>query len=372
MRRTRLALALLAAALLAAAAAYVVPRGLEAAVLLAIEDDPARLAARALDKTFNADVATREINAALAAEDADLAQSFVDLAADRKVSLDPALLENVKTAVAEAASAQYAAASFAQGLITGEPKDGVGLAGTALGDLFVFGDLRDAVREGARLASGEQADELVLGLACVGLAITAGTYVSAGAAAPARMGLTLAKAARKTGQLGGELTARLGRLLRGVVDWGQLKKALAGASIAEPAVAIRGAREAVKLERAGALVDVVRDVGRVEAKAGTKAALDTLKVAQTPRDVARVAKLAEKEGSRTRAILKTLGRGAIALSIAAFDLGSWILGALLTVFAFVSWLKRATERTTERVLRRRKERRRKRAQGGLAAVPAQG
>lgn len=369
MRSARLTPALLAVVALAALAAYLVPRGLDAGAWLAVADDPVRLADRALDDKFNADLATREINAALEAKDADLAQSFVDLAAERQVALDPALIEQVKGATAEAASPKYAVASFAQGLISGEPKDGVGLAGTALGDLFVFGDIRDAVREGGRLASGEQADELVLGLACVGLAITAGTYATAGAAAPARVGLTLAKVARKTGQLGGELAVRMGRLLRGVVDWGQLRRAAAGASLAEPAVVVRAARAAVKLDRAGALVDVVRDVGRIEAKVGMRGALEGLKVAETPRDVARVAKLAEKEGSKTRAILKTLGRGAIALSVAAFDLGTWVLGALLTVLAFVSSLKSATERLTLRALRRRKERRRKREAAALAVSP---
>jgi hypothetical protein len=72
--------------------------------------------------------------------------------------------------------------------------------------------------------------------------------------------------------------------------------------------------------------------------------------------MSRVAKLAEKEGSRTRAILKVAGRGAIALTVAAFDLGVWILGALLTLFAFVSSLKSATERATVRVLRYRRRR----------------
>jgi hypothetical protein len=233
----------------------------------------------------------------------------------------------------------------------------VGLAGTALGDLFVFGDIRDAVREGSRLAAGEKADELVLGLAAVGLAITAGTYMSAGVAAPARVGLSLAKAARKAGKLGGELAVYVGRALRGIVDWGALKRAATGFSVTEPAVAIRAAREAVKMEKAGGLVRLARDVGRVQGKAGTKAAFDALKVAETPREMGRIAKLAEKEGGKTRAILKVVGRGAIALSIAAFDLGAWILGALFTLFAFVSSLKSATERMTLRALRRRKERR---------------
>jgi hypothetical protein len=142
-----------------------------------------------------------------------------------------------------------------------------------------------------------------------------------------------------------------------VVDWSALKKAATGISVTEPALAIRAARDAVKVEKAGGLVHLARDVGRVQAKAGTQAALDALKVAETPREMRQVAKLAEKEGSRTRAILKVIGRGAIALSVAVFDLGVWILGALLTLFAFVSSLKSATERMTLRVLRRRKERR---------------
>jgi hypothetical protein len=356
-RRARLVPVLLIAALLAAGASYVVPRGLEAQHLLSIEDDPVAIAQRALDEKFNADVAQREIEAALAAKDADLAQSFVDLANERQVALDPALTEKVKAAVAEENSTQHAMQSFAMGLVTGEPDDASGLAGTALGDLFVFGDIRDAVREGSRLAAGEKADELVLGLAAVGLAITAGTYMSAGVAAPARVGLSLAKAARKAGKLGGELAVYVGRALRGIVDWGALKRAATGFSVTEPAVAIRAAREAVKMEKAGGLVRLARDVGRVQGKAGTKAAFDALKVAETPREMGRIAKLAEKEGGKTRAILKVVGRGAIALSIAAFDLGAWILGALFTLFAFVSSLKSATERMTLRALRRRKERR---------------
>ena len=149
-------------------------------------------------------------------------------------------------------------------------------------------------------------------------------------------------------------------MLRGVVDWGALKKAISGVSIAEPALAIRAARDAVKVERAGKLVDLARDVGKVEAKAGTQAALDGLKVAETPREMSRVATLAEKEGSKTRAILKVGGRTAIMLSAAAFDLATWILGALLTVLGFVVSLKRGVERLTENHLRRRKARRQQR------------
>ena len=131
----------------------------------------------------DAPVAAREIKAALAANDADLAQSFLDLARDRRVPVEPALGQ-VERATADAASVGRQMETFMRGLIIGEPDDLVGLAGTAVGDLFVFGDIRDAVREGSRLATGQEVDQLILGLSCVGLAVTAGTYATVGAGAP--------------------------------------------------------------------------------------------------------------------------------------------------------------------------------------------
>jgi hypothetical protein len=370
MRRPSMGPALLVAAAMAALAVYTVPRGLTARDTLMSENDPASIADRALDTRFNADVARKGIEAALADNDADLAKSFVDLAAARHAALDPVLVAKVDAAAQEAASTRHAAESFALGLVTGEPNDTAGLAGTALGDLFVFGDIRDAVREGKRLAVGEPADKVVLGLACLGLAVTAGTYATFGAAAPVRTGLTLAKVARKTGRLGADMAGAIGRMLRGVVDWSRLKNAISFTSVTEPALALRAARESVKLGRAGGLVDLARDIGRVQAKAGTRAALEGLKLAQSPREMARVAKLAEKEGSRTRAILKVLGRAAIVLPLFLFQSATSILGALFTVFAFVAALKSAVERTTLRIVRYRKERRRLRERRRFAALVA--
>ena len=364
LRTPRIGTALLAAVLLAAAAAYTVPRTADAVSGL---DDPARIAGRALDGTFDAVKAQREIEAALAAQDSELAQSVIDLARVRHITINPALAEKVAAATAEAATMRYRAKSFTRGLVTGEPQDMASLAGTTLGDLFVFGDIRDALREGTRYVAGEpvvsradvrgeQVDQLVLGLAATGIAITAGTYATFGAATPARAGLTLVKAARKTGRLGAEFTESLGRMVRQT-------------SLPAPA---RAARETAKVERAGGLLHLVRDVGRVEKAAGGRAALDALKIAKEPRDITRIAKLAEKEGSRTRAILKVAGRSAIMLAAFAFDASLWLLGALFTVLGFVSALKSAAERTALRIFRRRRERRMRRAMQQIAALPARG
>jgi hypothetical protein len=371
MTGARIAVPLGLSVAVAIAALAVAPRAFDAEFLLASRDDPVALADHAVARSLDATVLAREINAALAANDVDLATSFLELARDRDVPVDPALAEKVELANGTAATAARSFASFTRGLITGEPEDISGMVGTAAGDLFVFGDIRDAVREGTRLAAGQEADELILGLACVGLAVTAGTYATVGAAVPARVGITVVKAARKTGRLGSQMAGWINRSVREVVDWSALARAVRGASIAQPAAAVRAAREAVKVEKAQGLIRLAGDVGRVQARAGTQAALDGLKLAQGPRDMSKIARLAEAKGGKTRAILKLAGRGAIALTIGTFNLASWMFWAILTLFGLVSSLKRTAERTTERYCRRRRRRRaRQRERHGLPAGAA--
>jgi hypothetical protein len=291
----------------------------------AAETDPVKISDRALDRTFTADVAAREIRSALAAGDTDLAESFVALAADRGVSIDPALIDQLKQATVKQATWTDKAGRFVRGLWTGEPSDLESLAGTAFGDLFVFGDIRDAAREGTRYLTGRDYDPWILGLTGVGIGMTAATYLSAGATAPERIGLSVVKAARRTGRL-------------------------------NPVLAARVAREAVKVENAGGLVELAENAGRVETKAGTQAALDSLAIAEEPQDMARLARLSAAKGGKTRAIVKLLGRAAIVLTASALDLAIWMLWAGFAVVGFCASCKTAAERTTQRYLDRRRAR----------------
>jgi hypothetical protein len=242
------------------------------------------------------------------------------------------------------------------------------MSGTVAGDLLVFGDIRDVVREGKHLVMGEDTDRLVLGLAAAGLAVTAATYVSVGGAAPVRAGLTLVKDARKVGRLGEGLTEWAGRSAREMVDTPLLEDAVASGSVMQPGQTIQAIKAAFRPGQAAALVRLAKDVGRISEKAGTRGALDTLRVAEGPEDVARAARLAESSGGRTRAILKLLGRGALLLAAGAFDLSLWVLGALFALFGLLSSIKGTTERLTQSWLLRKKARRLR--QQIAAAVPA--
>jgi len=208
----------------------------------------------------------------------------------------------------------------------------------------------------------------VLGLAAGGLVVTAADLGFLGGVGPVRAGLSMVKDARKVGRLGEGLTRWAGRSAREVVDAPMLQRAVASGSVIRPGQTMTAIRAAFRAEKAGALVRLAKDVGRVSEKAGARGALETLKIAEGPKDVARAARLAESKGGQTRAILKILGRGALLLVAGAFDLTLWVFGALLALFGLLSSIKATTERLTMSWLLRKKARRLRKQ---MAAMPAQ-
>jgi hypothetical protein len=135
-------------------------------------------------------------------------------------------------------------------------------------------------------------------------------------------------------------------------------------------LAARVAREAVKVEEAGGLLDLVGNVGRLESKAGAQAALDGLQIAEGSRDVSRLARLAAAKGGKTRAIIKLLGRSAIVLAFTVFDVATWLIWAALALLGFVSSCKATVERITLRQIERRKARTRAASLQALAMPSA--
>src|SRR5580704_6600380 len=370
MKRRRISIALAGVAVTCALGAAVWPHARDAGLLLAAQDDPAALAETQVSSALrnNQKIVSDNIEQALAKGDADLAASFVELAGANHVAVSDDLSRRVSEAAAEEKSTSHLAKQFATGLVTGNADDVASLSGTVAGELFVFGDVRDVVREGKHLAMGEDTDRLVLGLAAAGLAVTAATYVSVGGAAPVRAGLTLVKDARKVGRLGEGLTVWAGRSARDVVDAPVLEEAVASSSVLHPSNSVSAISAAFRAEKAGALVRLAKDVGRITEKVGTRGALDTLKIAEGPKDVSRAARLAEAEGGKTRAILKILGRGALLLLGGAFELTLWLFSALLALFGLLATIKSTTERATQAWLDHRKSRRLRKQ---MAAVKAE-
>lgn len=290
-------------AVLVAVSVYVLPRGERAAQLHLAANDPARLADLRLAEVFDAAFARREIAQALDAGDVELAESFVALAVERGVAVPADLRERLAVAQSSAMRSSRTAASFGRGFAIGQADDTAGLLGAAAGDLIGWGDVRDLARESWHAMSGEDVNRWLVGLSAAGLAVTAWTYFSVGAAVPVREGMSVVKAAARSGRLGKGLVESAGR-----------------------------AFASGKAERIGV---AVADLGALQGKAGTRAAVRGLGEATNLAEVGKLRQLAHVKGRATLAILKTLGRNSFVLGAAAVTAAGWLFAALFNLFLLV-------------------------------------
>lgn len=356
-----LALLTLLAALLGAAP-WLLPVAKESVRLVTAPGDPVTLADLSL-RGFTAADAQAAIAAALDRDDAALAASTLELADARGLAVPDALRARVAQATSSTAEALRAARRFGAGFVTGQPEDLAGLAGTAVSDLMVWGDLRDASREGLKLAWGEDADELILGLSTLGLALTAGTYATGGAGLSVRAGVSLVKGAARAGHLSVALARSLTRALRESLDLAALRR-LAQHPASLDGAALKGV---VRSERLGALTAMLDDVARIQAKAGTRAALEGLRVADSGEDLARLARLSEAKGGQTLAIVKILGRGALTLTGALLTLVWWALALCAYAYLVISTVNGFCVACARRLWRRRGDRKRSGREDGQPA-----
>ena len=166
------------------------------------------------------------------------------------------------------------------------------------GDLFAFGDVRDVVVQGRQLVLGEEADQLVLGLAAIGLGGHRGNI---------RLGRHCKPRARRPHPVQGRAKKRAPQL--GLTDWARrsategrrFQYAAPGGRqrvVTRPLESLGRGQGGGRTEKAGLLVAAVKDVGRVGEKAGVRAALDTVKVADNPKDLARPHALPNRRAAR--------------------------------------------------------------------------
>src|SRR5580692_1555867 len=117
MKRRRIALALVATMVSGAAFAAIWPHAREAGAILAAQDDPVELSDIQANSALrnSQDIVAGQIEQALAAHDAGLAQSFVELAKAKNIPLSDDLEQRVSEAVTDESSASHFARRFATG-----------------------------------------------------------------------------------------------------------------------------------------------------------------------------------------------------------------------------------------------------------------
>ncbi len=326
------ATALLMAAALVAVTFPIVPRGIEAAAFAAGPRDVDAITDWHLSRRSKDDYVS-EIRAALAADDADLADSLRELAARRGVALPPALVAEIDAAV-EASGARMAGEAW-DGFVSGNAESEPALAGAIAADLTGYGDIRDLYSEAGKYVSGEEIDNTPVALAAVGLTLTVATVFTLGATTPEKAGVSTLKVVSRMGRLSRPLRRQVMTLAREAVDPAALRAVGTSLRSLDVGAMRLAARRVVRPAPAAKLKQLGSDVATLGSNAGYRGTLQALAKADDAADISRMARLSQRFGKATRGALVMLGNATLTLATIAGVVFSWSVSALFWILAAI-------------------------------------
>jgi hypothetical protein len=318
---------------LALSAYALAPKAVEIARILGIRDDPAQVLLYRLSD-LDKPAYEREIAAALARDDAELARSLADLARDRGITIDAATLETITEA--EQFSLTRSTRQLFTGAVTGEANSPTAFAGALAADLTVVGDVRDLAQQA--FAYPEQ-DNLTVALAATGIALTGATAVTAGTSTAGKVGVSAIKAARKLKRLSKGLERQLVRLASDAIDTRILRTMTRDMGNWNFRAALDGTRRLIKPRVVDEIAETGGALSHVFTKQGYRGTLQVLEVADDTADIRKLRRASDSLGTKFRGALH-LKRGAkLTLRVAEIAFAfMWWIGAIVGWVLWAGWV----------------------------------
>lgn len=312
-----------------------------------------------------------EITKALDANDGALARSLAALAADRKVEIPPELTQRI--ANLPGIDLGYALTESWNCIANGDFETEAGFACVVATDMTGVGDVRDLMGEGGKFIAGQPLDYFTLGIATVGLGLTAATYSSLGGALPLRMGTSFVKAMHRLGKLPPRLTAQVGRALARGINRPALDETLALAGAMRLGELQRPLSRLFNPRSVRLVTSLADDFGTIAKAGGVRAMKVSVEAADTTRDVARLARVADRFGDRFLGVMKLVGRGVLRLGDMLLGIVGWLIGAALWVWGMLGFTLRTAHRGSRAITghfgRRAAARRRRRLALSSSSAP---
>ena len=251
-----------------------------------------------------------EIETAIKDDNFDDARMYLDIAQSHQYILNyKKYYAEIKQKDTSFERVSTQVSDFSEGFIKGESSNMAGIAGSVSADFTVIGDARDLYREYVKHEKGEQVNELVIVLSGAGIGLTALTVASLGSVAPAKAGVSLIKVASKAQRLTLRFQKNVLKLGRKVFDWPAFSR------LVKQDKSIRNVRRAVKQAYHPAAVKPLKRIaGQVNRIRKSSSAVDTIqmfKYVETMDDLRHLEKVTLKYGTKTKGMMKLLGKGAI-------------------------------------------------------------
>ena len=284
-----------------------------------------------------------EIDAALDANDGDLARSLAQLAESEHLTIAP------RTVARLAMLPTFDLGNMLRAgwscVANGDFDSEAGLACVVATDLSGVGDVRDLVGEGTNYLSGRPVNYFTLGVASVGLGLTVSTVMSLGSTLPVKTGVSFLKGMSKVGKLPARLVEQVGVRLSKSIDKAALTETVNLGR--EFRIGEMGAplSRVFNPKAAAVVTDLATDFGRIGKAGGVRAMKLSAEASDSVGDVRRLAKAADRYQGRFLGVMKVVGHGALRLGKLAIELSGWLLGAVLWLFGVMLFILRWSSRT---------------------------
>lgn len=289
-------------------------------------DDPAHISSYRLNR-LDRDAYEQSLEKALEQENFSVARNIIALADDQTIRLRTELTQRADPSLQ--ASAIKNSTDFLKGAFAGDTSNATELGGAIVSDLTGIGDIRDIIINGTAAIKNENYSKTTLGLAVVGLALSGGMVLTAGASTQTTVGVSFLKNAVKAGVLTPSLRKKIVDLSTKLVDLKSLKLALKNVSLENPKISQKFLRTAIRYEIFDEISVIAKHTGRIMRVGGLGGSFAVLKHAKTTKDLKRFSQVSARFKHKTSAVIGVLGPAAITIGGLMMVVFSWMFAALI-------------------------------------------
>ncbi len=251
-----------------------------------------------------------EIVAAIQTSEFDDARMYLEIAKDNNYQINfQKYQDEILRKDTQLKKITHQVSNFVSGFAKGKGSDMAGLAGAVTADFTVVGDVRDLRQEYKNHSDDKNVNELIVLLSGVGVGLTALTVSSMGTAAPAKTGISVIKVAVKMKKITARFQKQLLKLARKVFDWSVFRRLIKqDNSIKNIRLA---AKQAYKPKAIKPLKTIAKQINNIRKSTSTIDTLHLLKYVENSDDLRRLEKISLKQGSKTKGLMKLVGKGVL-------------------------------------------------------------
>jgi len=280
----------------------------------------------------------RYISQAIADENFDDVTMYAGLASMLDINLSSVTLDSIEQNNGFFEKSWRNVKAFGSSFLSGKSDSVVGMSGSIVSDMTLYGDLRDLKVEGTKYNNNEEYDKFILQLSLVGIGLSATQLFSVGASTPLKVGASVMKVAKKSGNITKSFSKILSKRLGKSVDT-KVLKTLKPKSLLHLQDTSKVIAKSINL---APVKGIFKEISSIKKFTSTADSIALLKYVDTTNDLRKIGKLSKTYKTNTKGVMKVLGKGALRSGKSVLKYTTkfiaGLIGLVFSVVGFISML----------------------------------